>query len=204
MKKIIGILMVAFSFASFAETEYCADGVNKVARPSSEFIILKDKGLVIDKRTQLMWKLCREGFSGPECSYSGSEGDGYQLAKFNFLEAMQAAEDSTYADYDDWSLPNIKQLRSITEDACHYNALYGAHNLANPQLFASDSNYTASEFGVLWSNTPSPASSDSVLQQNNYSRGSLYEDRSTSNFNVQLVRIATKSELMTLLNGEGN
>jgi hypothetical protein len=202
------MLTVAFSFASFAETEYCADGVSKVARPSSEFIILKDKGLVIDKRTQLMWKLCREGFSGPKCSYSGSEGDGYQLAKFNFLEAMQAAEDSTYADYNDWSLPNIKQLRSITEHACYHIPNYEFLPLVNPQIFPSDVSYVSShdfyfDLAVLWSNTPRSGGSDVVLLQNDYFRASLYAKKDTSHFHIQLVRVATKSELMTLLNGEG-
>lgn len=202
MKKIIGILISIFSLTALAETEYCSDGVNKVSRSSSEFIILKDKGLVIDKRTQLMWKLCAEGFIGEQCLYPESPASGYELAKFDSLAAMKAAEASTFSGYNDWVLPNIKQLRSITELSCHFNFIHGNILFKNSKVFPNDTKYVdyinSDGTHISWSSTPSSSSPSYMLISS--VTNSANGDKSHSFYNVQLVREPSRQELLELLN----
>ncbi len=82
--------------------------------PSSDFIDNQD-GTVTHKTTGLMWKKCSEGLEGADC-LTGS------AAKKNWKEALEAADtvnSATFAGYNDWRLPNIIELGSIVEGACH-------------------------------------------------------------------------------------
>ncbi len=62
----------------------------------SSFIDNSD-GTVTDSRTELMW--AQSDFS-----------------VMNWEEALVFAETSSYASYDDWRMPNIKELRTISDD----------------------------------------------------------------------------------------
>ncbi len=105
--------------------------------PDSDFIDNQD-GTVTHKTTGLMWKKCSEGFelSGTNClPVTGA------AAKKNWKQALEAANSATFAGHSDWRLPNIIELGSIVEVACHSPAI----NLA---IFPN----TISDF--YWSSSP--------------------------------------------------
>ena len=65
-------------------------------------------GTVSDVVTGLMWKRCPEGLSGEDCS-NGS------ASTLVWGGSMKAARDSTYAGYDDWRLPNMKEMQTLVD-----------------------------------------------------------------------------------------
>lgn len=78
--------------------------------PTSDFIDHGD-GTVTHKSTGLMWMKCPLGQWGANCSAGSAN-------TFSWKEALEAADNSTFAGYSDWRLPNIKELFSIVEDRC--------------------------------------------------------------------------------------
>jgi hypothetical protein len=103
--------------------------------PTSGFIVHAN-GTLTDPKTRLMWKRCLEGQT-----LDGGLCQGAQ-AEFTWVEALDAAKASTFAGYDDWRLPNVKELFGIFEDRCAAPAL-------NADLFPIDG-----LFG-MWTSTPS-------------------------------------------------
>ncbi|MCP3950977.1 MAG: DUF1566 domain-containing protein, partial [Desulfobacterales bacterium] len=83
--------------------------------PTSRFSDHGD-GTVTDTQTDLMWAKCAEGLSGGACL-------GGSAIKRNWEGALDLANISTLADYDNWRLPNIKELRSIVEQQCYRPAI---------------------------------------------------------------------------------
>lgn len=91
-----------------------ADCYYDTIRPSTwqtRFINNGD-GTVTDKATGLQWKRCAEGqvWDGTTCTGSAST--------FYWKDALQRADQASFGGYDDWRLPNIKELSSIIEVAC--------------------------------------------------------------------------------------
>jgi len=82
--------------------------------PTERFELHNDSTLT-DKSTGLMWQRCLLGQQGKECS-SGT------AAHFNWAEALiypvQKTPQSTLSGYQDWRLPNIRELASIIELQC--------------------------------------------------------------------------------------
>ena len=64
-------------------------------------------GTVTDTKTRLMWKQCPEGQSGAACADDGS------TKAMNWQQALEHAENHSFAGYSDWRLPNIKELKSL-------------------------------------------------------------------------------------------
>jgi hypothetical protein len=56
-----------------------------------------------------MWKQCAEGLSGATCQTGSAQ-------TFTWANALAHAEASTFANYTDWRLPNVKELSSLVED----------------------------------------------------------------------------------------
>ena len=63
-------------------------------------------GTVTDLATGLMWMKYDSGYFG-----AGDAGDG----GLNWQQALEWAEDFEFAGYDDWTLPDVKQLQSIVD-----------------------------------------------------------------------------------------
>ena len=78
-----------------------------VATPTGDFVDHGD-GTATHIVTGLMWKRCVEGQSGLDC------GSG-QATSMTWDNALSTADTSTFAGYDDWRLPNLKELHSIVE-----------------------------------------------------------------------------------------
>ncbi|CAC9624167.1 hypothetical protein [uncultured Gammaproteobacteria bacterium] len=67
-------------------------------------------GTVTDKQTTLMWKKCIQGLSGNDCSTGTS-------SKYNWAQALQLGG-SSFSSYNDWRLPNKKELKSLLARRC--------------------------------------------------------------------------------------
>lgn len=100
-----GLPLLIWSVSAIASD--CSNGIPP-SNPDSVYIPEAD-GTVIDKRTKLMWKVCAEGQAWISGTCSGS------AVALDWSEALQTAEQSDYAGYLDWRVPNIKELQSLVE-----------------------------------------------------------------------------------------
>jgi hypothetical protein len=76
-------------------------------------------GTVTDTKTGLMWKQCSEGQSGAGCATGSAATYTWQAA----LTQAQTVNTAGFASHNDWRLPNVKELRSITEKQCYGPAI---------------------------------------------------------------------------------
>ncbi|GLS27553.1 hypothetical protein GCM10007877_32720 [Marinibactrum halimedae] len=73
--------------------------------PVSRFEVNGD-GTVTDTVTGLMWAQCEEGLSGALCDTGASQSQ-------SWVAALSSARSSDLAGYNDWRLPNVKELQSL-------------------------------------------------------------------------------------------
>ncbi len=95
--------------------------------PTSAFTDNGD-GTVTHNLTGLMWKRCAEGqtWNGSICTGNATT--------FTWANALMQAQNSTYAGYSDWRLPNIKELESIVESCGYDPAINKTEFPATPAL----------------------------------------------------------------------
>ncbi len=97
----------------FAAIVHADCNTNMPASTPDDQLIDNGNGTVTDLKTGLMWKQCLEGLSG-DCTGTATT--------FTWRDALQQPgvvnDASGFADYTDWRLPNIKELRSIVEEQC--------------------------------------------------------------------------------------
>jgi len=133
-KAVVVIVWAMLSAVSASAVQVCPNGIPQTT-PTADFTNYVD-GTLTHKVTGLMWKQCVEGLSGVGCA-SGT------VSEFTWQEALQLANVHSFADYDDWRLPNIKELSSIVERSCSDPAI-------NLSVFP---NCPSSSF---WSGSPYP------------------------------------------------
>lgn len=124
-------------------------------------------GTVTDTATGLMWMQCTEGQSGHDCTTGMAE-------TYNWHDALSIALSSNHAEYEDWRLPNIKELASLVESRCDYPAV-------NVNVFP---NTPSSGF---WSASPSVA--DTFYAWGiDFNYGYDYDGNKDNEYHVRLVR----------------
>lgn len=107
--------------------------------PDQAFSI-HDDGTVTHNITGLMWMRCLLGqtWTGTTCSGNAQV--------YNWAAALYAAEAFSFADYNDWRLPNKNELASLVERACYKPAI---NTTAFPNAYAegkvSSPNWSSSE-----------------------------------------------------------
>lgn len=108
---VVLLLVLLCAIVTNAASQTCRnDEEIPPSTPTSQFNNNGD-GTVTDGKTGLMWARCAIGLSGPDCTVGGS-------GSSSWPDALNLAQSSTLAGYDDWRLPNIKELRSIVEEQC--------------------------------------------------------------------------------------
>jgi hypothetical protein len=84
--------------------------------PDNSFIDHGD-GTVSDNLTGLMWTKNAQQIAG----------------RMDWYEAITACTNLVFAGYDDWRLPNLKELLSLIDYGPHYSALRDGHPFVNVQ-----------------------------------------------------------------------
>ena len=109
------ILLIMVGWAITANAQICYDDVVHTT-PNGRFIDNGD-GTVKDKKTDLIWMRCALGqeWDGQTCT-----GD---ALTYTWQLALKVADGYTFADNNDWYLPNIRELNSIVERACYDPAI---------------------------------------------------------------------------------
>ncbi|GHG68055.1 hypothetical protein GCM10010919_17200 [Alishewanella longhuensis] len=110
--KLYAVLLALFSMCS-AYAALCPNENQQVrATTPTEDFILFENGTAIHKRTGLMWMRCsnQQVWDGAKCI-------GNSIGA-TWANALVIAEQSDFASYTDWRLPNIKELQTIIEARC--------------------------------------------------------------------------------------
>ncbi len=113
----INLLMITMGSAGNSLAQIC-DENQQPSTPSHRFAI--SDGVVIDSKTGLMWKQCTEGMRYNEKKERCDDKPNVYTWQ-GFLEYTQQLNLGRIGDnrgYDDWRVPNIKELESIVEYSC--------------------------------------------------------------------------------------
>ncbi len=119
MKRNLGLLILALGALAAhggALAQVCYYDSIEATAPADRFIDNGD-GTVTDEGTGLQWKRCSEGQSWNGTTCLGS------VTRLSWQGALQLADAASFAGNSDWRLPNIKELASIFEQACHSPAI---------------------------------------------------------------------------------
>jgi len=110
------LFIFAFIVPVVAQAQDCNDNM-PVVTPNERFEIQGNGSTVLDKNTGLLWKKCAEG----QVYNSGSgncDGNARLYVPNEALAFEEHINTTGYAGYNDWRLPNIKELSSIVEPSC--------------------------------------------------------------------------------------
>ena len=117
MKKVL-MVMLCISMWSVPAFAGCLSTI-QASTPSSDFTDHGD-GTVTHTKTGLMWKQCSEGLGGIGCATGAASTHTWQAA-LQRAETLNAG--AGFAGFNDWRLPNIKELSSIVEEQCFAPAI---------------------------------------------------------------------------------
>ena len=158
-------LCLALVAAGASAAQTCTYSSIPATAPASRFTDNRD-GTVTEKATGLQWKRCSEGqiWSGGTCTGSATS--------HNWRQALQLADEASYAGKSDWRLPNTNELESIVEAAC-----------ASPAIDLAV--FPGTPSSVFWSSKPVASDTDSAwVREFNFGSG-----RSLSKFSARQVRL---------------
>ena len=147
MKKRLLVCIIALALVGQAQAIECNDRINSTA-PASRYVLHGD-GTATDTRTGLRWQRCPVGFELDDSGTPDLIADDHCIASgttsFNWQGALQAAVDLNaaggLAGFDDWRVPNVKELASIVEYRCFDPAI-------------NDAIFPDTQPGFFWSSTP--------------------------------------------------
>ncbi|KZX01836.1 adhesin [Pseudoalteromonas luteoviolacea] len=121
------LILSCILFSGSALSQDCATETSvPFTTPESRFVVNND-GTVCDKKTEIMWQRCTFGF----VYNATSETCDNEEQKLSWQEALSAAKSSRVANFDDWQLPNVKELSSIVERSCEDPAINATVFLGN-------------------------------------------------------------------------
>ena len=154
---------------------FCCNGIAQTcvteqeipsSTPDSRFIVDAVAETVVDKLTQLMWSHCSIGQSGTSCETGSASG-------VNWQNALTEAQNSTIGGYNDWRLPNVKELYTLVEMRCYSPSI-------NTTIFPNTTNNN------YWTSSPDVGVSGNAWTITSY--GEAFRLDQSSLYNVRLVR----------------
>ncbi len=107
MKQVLWVILLGLASQVFAD---CVPGTQTA--PKSAFSIDEKQGYAIDKRTNLMWKLCAEGQTFNARLFRC---DGQAQLYFYPGDRPRFFE---FTEFNNWRVPTSKELRTIVEKTC--------------------------------------------------------------------------------------
>ncbi|VAW44609.1 hypothetical protein MNBD_GAMMA04-2346 [hydrothermal vent metagenome] len=174
----MGLALFSLPFLLFTQAVLAQTcNANAVATtPDSDFTEHND-GTVTHKETGLMWKVCSEGQAWSAGTCTGSSSTYTWDAALQIPETLNASVGyPSSSNYTDWRLPNVKELKSITELKCFSPAI-------NETVFPS----TASSW--YWSSSPDAnTGSGGAWGVHFYNGYDDYGNDRISSYRVRLVR----------------
>ncbi len=138
MKQRLQLVMLITAFLLIATKAYaaCPDNLD-----AWQFTVSDD--VVIDQQTGLMWQKCPVGATGFQC-------DQGQADKLNWQNALAAASAASLAGFNDWRLPNIKELGSIVNLQCYAPSIAGAFFPNTPADYFWTSSFFSENNDKVW------------------------------------------------------
>lgn len=142
-----------------------------------ELYIDHNDGTVTDRETGLMWTRCALGIEfgeqsggGQGCNSGDSIGSAIDYSDWEAaVDAVNDQNDNELLGYDNWRLPNIKELSSLADSGCSGTALSSANQKSlNADIFdvtlveSQSGQVNKTELHRLWSSTPSPNNNNEV------------------------------------------
>ncbi|MDO6684057.1 MULTISPECIES: Lcl C-terminal domain-containing protein [unclassified Agarivorans] len=137
--------------------------------PDSRFVDNNDQ-TVSDLDTNLMWARCTLGRT-----WDGSTCNGAAQTK-SWNQAVEEGPNSTLAGYNDWRLPNIKELSYLIEYNCYSPAI-------NETFFSSEQGISM----PFWTATPDSYNASKAWFIN-FINGQVGLDKKDDDYGVRLVR----------------
>jgi hypothetical protein len=167
--KLFTVLAVFASQNTLAQTCYTSD---LTATTPTEQFIQYNNGTVEDTKTGLMWMQCSVGQS----YNSETKSCDNAAQQMTWQQALKTAQGTSFVDFNDWHLPDYKQLATIVERQCVDAAV-------NSVLFPNTppENY--------WTNTSSIATADHAWAYAFYSGKNNLKSKQADVY-VRLVRYA--------------
>lgn len=105
-KYIIVSIVIAVLVANSSNAQENINPNTKHDWENSRYRVNADN-TVFDTKTKLTWKRCPQGLSGENCTTG-------ILTLHPWEEGLELANNSTFAGFSDWRLPNIKELLSLS------------------------------------------------------------------------------------------
>jgi len=150
----------------------CDNTVQQTAPPEN---FTYDRGTVTDETTGLMWSYCLYGQSGNDCA----TGTPWASTWDQTLTEMDSnISGSGYLNYNDWRMPNVKELASILEAQCSSPAL-------NSAVFPVVTGGAAQ----VWTSSPETDDAQNIWAVDFFANGDVgVVDRETATLHLRLVR----------------
>lgn len=128
LSKVLKLVLLVATSACCAEEVTECESYFTLNYPD-RYLINAQQGTVIDKVTGLMWDRCYYGLTGENCEYLLSNPTQLadpETALHTVINATPAqhianvnqANEENYRGYNDWHMPNIKQLAALADSGC--------------------------------------------------------------------------------------
>ena len=110
--KVIIYSLIFLGIANAHAAQVCNSKITKSA-PDSRYQLQADNSEIKDNTTDLVWQRCPVGqtWTGAVCNNTATS--------YSWTSALQQAKNIG----DGWRLPNIKELKSLIENACYNPAI---------------------------------------------------------------------------------
>jgi len=112
-KKILSLMALFLLLTQVAISQDCLTSEQYPNEWQNSRYKVHNDGTVTDTKTQLMWKVCSEG----QLWNAGACDDAINVV--DWQTALQQANNSSFASYTDWRVPNKKELQSLVAFNCY-------------------------------------------------------------------------------------